>query len=97
MQLNTNQKIILSAGAALIVVMALFPPWMYTFSGQSIYSDEPAGYSFIASPPERSYRYSPLVSGVKLDAVRLSVQSLGVLALTAIGLLVFSGRSDDDS
>lgn len=95
MRIHTSQKMVLIAGAALIAAMALFPPWTYTFQYQSTYSEEPAGYSFIASPPlPKSPR---LTDGIKIDVARLSLQALGVLALMGIGFLLVSGGTRRDS
>lgn len=95
MKIQMKQRKILIAGVALIALMALFPPWTYTFKYQSTYSEEPAGYSFIADPPRP--RATRRTDGVKLDIARLTVQVVAVLALMGIGLLVVSGDSRRDS
>ena len=94
MKIQTNQRKILIAGIALIATMAVFPPWTYTFRYQSTYSEEPAGYSFIADPP--SPKSTRRTDGVKIDIARLSVQVVAVLALMGIGLLVVSGEPRRD-
>jgi hypothetical protein len=94
MKIQTNQRKILIAGIALIAAMAVFPPWTYTFRYQSTYSEEPAGYSFIADPP--SPKSTRRTDGVKIDIARLSVQVVAVLALMGIGLLVVSGEPRRD-
>jgi hypothetical protein len=74
--------------------MAVFPPWTYTFKYQSTYSEQVAGYRFIADPPQP--RSTSLTHGVKIDIVRFSLQVLAVVALTAIGLLIVSHKRNSD-
>lgn len=88
--LNGRQKIIVSAGLLALVAMCAFPPWSYTVSTVTVYSERPAGYHFIADPPEP--RQESSVHGVKLDLWRLWFQCLGVAALAGLGV-VWSGGS----
>ena len=52
---DVDHKIIL-IGIGLIILTALFPPWVYTVEGgrtggPAIHSEKPAGYGFIFLPP----------------------------------------------
>ena len=86
MEVNSKQRKVIVAGMALIVAMALFPPWIYTFKYQSTYSENPAGYASIIMPPSsESGRRS---EGVKVDLSRLLIQILAVSALTCIGFIL---------
>jgi hypothetical protein len=86
MHLNRKQKLIVSATLLAIVAMCAFPPWSYTVSTVTVYSEAPAGYSFIATPP--APRGSSAVHGVKLDLWRLLIQCLGAVALAGFGVVV---------
>ena len=93
MGLNKNQRIIITISIAVIVLMGLFPPWTYTFKSTMTYSEEPAGYSFIASAPER--RQALKTHGVKLDILRLLVQWVVVFAALSAGVLITARRKDE--
>jgi len=83
--MNTKQKNIYIIVITLIIIMCLFPPWIKTYKFKNIYSEKPAGYSFIFSPPD------PTVNsrrGVELDLERLSIQFIAVVALLGLGLLL---------
>jgi hypothetical protein len=82
---------VLIVGLIIIILMGAVPPWTYTFTARSIYSEVPAGYSFIANPPKP--RDSSAAHGVKLDIVRLLVQWLIVATATALGIVLLSKRS----
>ena len=86
MEVNSKQRKVIVVGMALIAVMALYPPWTYTFKFQSIYSENPAGYASIVIPPSSdSGRRS---EGVKVDLTRLLLQLLAVSLLTGIGFIL---------
>jgi len=88
MEVNSKQKKVIVAGMALIVVMALYPPWTYTFKYQSVYSENPAGYESIVSPP--SSESGRMSEGVKVDLTRLLLQFLAVSLLAGIGFILAS-------
>jgi hypothetical protein len=90
--MHKYQTKVMIAGLVLIILMGAFPPWTYTFTLQGIYSEVPAGYSFIADPPqprERNYAH-----GVKLDIGRLFVQWIIVAVSTGLGIVLLSKRPD---
>jgi magnesium-transporting ATPase (P-type) len=90
MDFNKKQRMILTIGIVIIILMGLLPPWALTFSDESAQLvKRPAGYAFIATPPRASY-YN---RGVVLDVSRLSVQWIVVLFATGLGVFL-SGRSN---
>lgn len=109
MNLNFKQRIIVTVGAAIIVGMGIYPPWIYTFKSRE---DMPGSYGFITSPPSaydrgeiyfsepRSYEpgsapisLMPGGSGTKLDLARLIVQWIMIAALTGVGVFVAAKRN----
>jgi hypothetical protein len=92
MRLNTTQRVIILAGIAIIALMGLFPPWTYTLKATMTYSEEPAGYGFIASPPRR--KGDSLMHGVKIDSSRLLIQWTVTIAASCFGVLVTAKRKD---
>ena len=85
MSINGKQRKLIIVGIVVVVLMGLFPPWAYTYSYNTKYSKEPAGYGFILDPPMKK-RFSP-AHGIELDITRLSVQ--WIITLLATGLGVF--------
>jgi len=90
MSINQMQKKLIVIGIALFILMSLFPPWTYTYKYESIYSEEPTGYGFIFSPPNKKLPYA--VHGIKIDMSRLFIQWVIVLAATGIGIYLTSTK-----
>ena len=67
-----KQKIILITGVIIIALMCLVPPWKYTFSYEHTFSERPAGYFVIFTPPLPKGTSS--THGVVLDIHRLMIQ-----------------------
>ena len=89
-RVNKRERRIIAAATAIIVLMALFPPWTYTFSPPgAARTENPAGYAFLMTPPPPES--SSHVAGVGLDVTRLALQ-IGIVALISGGLLVFRRR-----
>lgn len=85
--MDSNKRFFIMAGIAFFVLAGLFPPWTYTYELPNRYSEEPAGYSFIAfAPPRRgkSFRH-----GVKMDMQRLLVQWVITIAACGCGVVLF--------
>ena len=88
MRINPKQRKMAILGVLLIIGMCIFPPWIYTFKASGVYSENPAGYSFIAEPPSpKSYNVR---HGVEIDLNRLSIQVFAVIAFIGLGLLAFN-------
>ena len=88
---SENQRKILIAGIVIIFLMGLFPPWLYTFKRDSIYSENSAGYHFIIDGPKpKSLPY-----GIKIDFSRLFLQCLLVIVATGLGIFLFK-RTDGE-
>lgn len=84
--MNTVQRIILAMGILMVAISLLFPPWMYTFQSAGISQvTNPAGYYFVFSPP--GVRYSSPFYGVRIDFLRLVIQTLSIAA-TGLSALV---------
>lgn len=86
MKLNSKQKNILIIGVVAILLMGAVPPWTYTFKSTSTYSETPAGYGFIASPPSR--RVASGMHGIKMDTSRLFIQWITTIVAISIGLML---------
>jgi hypothetical protein len=95
MRINTTQRVIILSGMAVIVLMGLYPPWTYTFKSSITYSEQPAGYGFIASPP-RTIADS-LMHGAKMDMSRLLIQWAVTIAASCAGVLVTAKRKDEQN
>ena len=96
MNMNKNQRLVVMIGIALIVFMGLFPPWTHTYKARTTYSEEPAGYSFIASPP-RPKRINPWYGyGIKIDISRLLIQWVVVITASGCGVLLTNKRKDEN-
>lgn len=101
--MNSRQRTVLWVAVATGVLMGLVPPWKHTRSfswhGQSDNSSRPAGYAFIASPPDTvpifpgmaNSRMAQFGVGVGIDTVRLAVQYTVLAVLTAGVLLSLNG------
>jgi hypothetical protein len=68
-----------------LAVLCAFPPWVSTFSGNSVNSRTPAGHRCILFPPEPD---SPPVNGVEMDLPRLFVESAFVFFSLAAWVLL---------
>lgn len=91
--MNRRQKIVLWIGIAVIVVMGVFPPWLYTTTGNGLNSKKNAGYSCILFPPPPKgvgLRY-----GISLDVSRLCVQWAIVVVITAGLIVAFKDNKDE--
>jgi hypothetical protein len=95
MELNTKQRRLIWVGIVIIAIMGVFPPWTHTFKNHLTYSEVPAGYCFIASPPNKLIP-SSIFSGVKVDMARLLVQLIGTMIILSLGLLATAKRKNDD-
>lgn len=72
---------------SLVVVCALFPPWVSTLSREGAPKAlAPAGYSFVFDPP--SPRFESPIYGMEIDLKRLSVQLLAIGAVFGIGFVL---------
>jgi hypothetical protein len=97
--MNSRQKNVLLSGAALVVLMIIFPPWEY-FDGDSSMKVHD-GYHFILTrlPHENIasvfapnvVRY-PAVVQIRIDNLRLIIQSLSVVAGISGLLIMLGGR-----
>src|SRR6266404_8349871 len=92
--MNSRQKKVLVAGAALVALMLLFPPWDYFDPDSS--GKSRAGYHFFLTPPNPktaifSYKVRfPDLIRVRLNKLRLLIQLL-ITIPTTIGLALLLG------
>lgn len=70
--MNDKSKRVWIAAVCIMLVMAVFPPWKHTFRFESTYSERPAGYSLIISPPQPLQ--TNYAHGVEIDFARLAIQ-----------------------
>jgi hypothetical protein len=87
--MNRRQKIALMIGAILLSLVALFPPWVRTFSLDRTHSEKPIGSSFLFAPPAPAS--TTMAFGVKVDTVRLGAELIAVSSLTAVAVVIFGG------
>jgi hypothetical protein len=90
--MQKTQQIIVMIGVALVVAMALFPPWSFVDENKVA---QPMGYAPIWKPPVERHQDSAQIFGIKLnidvqtqkantiDLGRLAIQMLLVAAVTA--------------
>jgi hypothetical protein len=91
--LNSKQKVISIFGIIVIIGMCIFPPWIHTYNSNGTYSENPAGYSFIAEPP--SPRSHDARNGVEIDLNRLLIQIIADVSFIGLGLLIFSRATNN--
>jgi hypothetical protein len=92
--LNDRQRIIVVGGVILFVLMTLSPPWKYTWTNVSQYSDQPAVYGLIFLPPISLLRGNASNVGIKIDIVRLVLQWLILTAVTICGVFIWPGPGE---
>jgi hypothetical protein len=91
--MNKMQKRIVIAGALIVILMGLIPPWTYTYSHST---PNPAGYALIIAPPSPGARVegaSFRADGVELDFKRLLVQWVITGIATGIGFALAHTKS----
>jgi hypothetical protein len=71
MNLTTKQRIVAFA-SVILVIAAVFPPWVYTFDRTGSHSRSSAGYGFILWPPKP--KDTGPFFGVEIDGARLAVE-----------------------
>jgi len=76
--MNRKQKIVLAAGATLVLLMLIFPPFHVQFRGTTFNM----GYAFVLDPPEHGYITASVNVGM------LAVQWLAVLLITALAFFM---------
>jgi hypothetical protein len=86
LKFNPKQKKILIVGIVIVLLIGVVPPWKHTFKSSSTYSEVPAGYSFITSPPPR--RSKSFSHGIKIDISRLVIQWIVTIAATTAGVML---------
>ena len=86
LKFNPTQKKILIVGIVIVLLIGVVPPWKHTFKSSSTYSEVPAGYSFITSPPPR--RVKSFSHGIKIDISRLVIQWIVTIAATTAGVML---------
>ncbi len=86
----TRKNHIIAFAVLVVLAMALYPPWVQTYTRQGMTpSQRPAGYAALWDPPEMPG--SRLV-GLRLDIARLGVQIIAVAAGTALLILITDRR-----
>ena len=105
--MNLAQRVVLIAGFVIILVMVLFPPWLFIFKHPALpQSERPAGYHLIfnqGSPEDQQELMrlfavrSPQMAqlqyfSVRIDNTRLSVQLIGTLLLIAILFFILGNK-----
>jgi hypothetical protein len=87
--MNNIQRITILVGTALIVLMLLFPPWLYFVGGQGVYIEKKVGYEFVLLPPNSPPSHEWVT---KLD-VQILVINIAVVVVATAGIcLGFGGN-----
>ena len=96
--MNVPQRIVLFIGFLVLLVVVLFPPWLFVFKHPNLAAVErPAGYHLILgqhAPQDRTalgqifslkYEHTELMFfNIRIDQTRLTVEIVGVLLVTTI-------------
>jgi hypothetical protein len=90
--MNKSQKLILTIGAIIAIVMGLIPPWSYTLNFQSASRSKPAGYFAIVSPPQPEQNHPAY--GVRLDSNRLVIQWVVIAIAIGVGLALLRKKNN---
>ena len=87
-------KAVVQCGALAFLLCGLFPPWLCTFvpygTDTAVPGAEDAGFSFIFIAPSDRH-------GVRIDAVRLGVEWLCVLAATGAAWVLVAKPGQDET
>ena len=97
--MNKNQRVIITIGVVVFVLMGLFPPWTTNAPTEMKNSGTPYGYGFIGSPPdphERKWSNSGRRYGIKIDTTRLLIQWIVIIVASSGGVLIKGGRKDEN-
>ena len=86
MQLSPIQKRIVGVGAACLCFLACYVPWTYTFQGNGIFREKPAGYYFIFVPPGPEWHTN--FYGVKVNVSQVVITMTVVVIATIAGVLL---------
>lgn len=89
---SRKQVRLMWVGAVLILAMAIFPPWEYTYENEGVRSAKPARYGLIFAPP--STEDTGTASGIRLDVNRLLVQWAAALTLVGACIVTVSKQRD---
>lgn len=92
MTLNIKHRNNIIISAVIFILMGLFPPWTYTIDAESVHSMKPAGYAFIALPPNPEG--DAPAYGVKIDFSRLFIQWLILAATTSLVIFMSNTRKN---
>ncbi len=84
--MNRKQQLALIVGAVLLAFMALFPPWVQTFSFLSTHSEVAIGYFSLFEPPMP--KSDAPAYGVRVDPTRWTIQLLVTVLLTGIAVVL---------
>lgn len=80
--MNQRQRKVLIAGAILVALSILYPPWVQIVKTDKYSSQQAIGYHFIQSPPKmHGYAF-----GHTIDTTRLIIQLFGIFLMTGFGI-----------
>jgi hypothetical protein len=87
-KMTKRTKLISLVAIGVIVIMFLFPPWLYPVSGKGTF---PGGYAFIFTGPKNPYSAK---RGWRIDTTKISVQIM-MVCLIAGGLIIVKFKPKD--
>lgn len=98
-EMNPRQRIVLAAGAVVIVALGLFPPWREKADiPYKVHFEKALGHHFIASPPSSTLTGQPRLSylrnetTIQVDLSRLFIEWVVVGVMTTVLFLFLSTR-----
>jgi DNA-directed RNA polymerase subunit RPC12/RpoP len=86
---SSLRRRVIGASIAVAVLMATFPPWVYTFDRTGTHRTRSAGYAFVGAPPPPES--TGVAFGVRVDIARLVIQWLAVAGCARAALLLTPG------
>lgn len=93
--MNTSQKLTRIAGVALLILMALVPPWKLSYEvadekGNTTAGSIFSGYHPLWGPPSEGMPEAYSKGRYHIDLVRLGLQFVGVLVVVNAGIFIGS-------
>ena len=100
MRLNRSQRLTIMLGGLGVLIMLVFPPWVFTIDMQSVHMRMDAGYALIFDPPkpDAAWKKGTLTKEgaqlvvVRIDIVRLLIQVAAAGMGTALLMFLFHHR-----
>ena len=100
--MNRKQRLVLIVGCIAVLMLTLFPPWVYQFKIDDSLIKIPGVHAFVFAPPSQGDAIRTLgvglpfyLTSVWLDGPRLAGEFAGVVLATTGLVLAFWRRPDE--